>query len=371
MKIKRMTTLLLTGALAASVTLGGCGSKEVDPEAVVATLNGKEIKLGLANFMAQYQAVTYDAYYSSYMGANMWSQDYSGDGKTMEDMVKDQVMESIETNYLLEEHMADYNVEITEDELNAMKETAVQFMEANKQPAIERMTATEDIVTEMLRLNTIQQKMHEAIIAEADTEVSDEEAAQRTFSYYVVTLPEENADDTESVDATETAGTEQAVELETYAKQAATAAKADFDGAGISFGLTASTYSYGADEESFDKNVMKEADALSEGQVSDAVEGEDGQYYVIRLDKEFDEDATADKKQEIIAKRQSDHYTEVCDGYKKDAEWKVNEKVWKNVTFIGNQYTIATEQSDTETAADTEMTAGTEEIMETGTKSVH
>ena len=91
--------------------------------------------------------------------------------------------------------------------------------------------------------------------------------------------------------------------------------------------------------------MIAEADALSEGQISGAIEGEDGQYYVIRLDKEFDEDATANKKQEIVSKRQSDHYTEVCDGYKKDAEWKVNDKVWKNVTFIGNQYTIATENA--------------------------
>ena len=30
---------------------------------------------------------------------------------------------------------------------------------------------------------------------------------------------------------------------------------------------------------------------------------------------------------------------------KKNAEWKVNDKVWKNVTFIGNQYTIATENA--------------------------
>ena len=91
--------------------------------------------------------------------------------------------------------------------------------------------------------------------------------------------------------------------------------------------------------------MIAEADALSEGQVSGAIEGEDGQYYVIRLDKEFDEDATANKKQEIVSKRQSDHYTEVCDGYKKDAEWKVKDKVWKNVMFIGNQYTIATENA--------------------------
>lgn len=38
----------------------------------------------------------------------------------------------------------------------------------------------------MLRLNLIQKKMHNAIIATVDTEVSDEEAAQRTFSYIKV-----------------------------------------------------------------------------------------------------------------------------------------------------------------------------------------
>ena len=121
--------------------------------------------------------------------------------------------------------------------------------------------------------------------------------------------------------------------------------------------------------------MIAEADALSEGQVSGAVEGTDGQYYVIRLDKEFDEDATANKKQEIVSQRQSDHYTEVCDGYKKDAEWKVDDKVWKNVTFIGNQYTIATEQADTETEAvtDTENSVtpdNAEPVTETATESV-
>lgn len=379
MKIKKMTALLLSGALTAAVVLSGCGSKEVDPEAVVATLNGKEIKLGLANFMAQYQAVTYDAYYSSYMGgASMWSQDYSGDGTTMEDMVKEQVMDSIKTDYLLEEHMADYGVEITDEELGAMKETAAKFMEDNKQPAIERMTATEEIVTEMLRLNTIQQKMHEAIIAEVDTEVSDEEAAQRTFSYYNVTLPEEDAAETQSLDATETveaeSSEEQAAELKAYAEQVAAAAEVDFDAVADTYGLTASTYSYGTDEEAFDKNVIAEADGLKEGQISGVIETESGQYYVIRLDKEFDEDATESKKQEIISTRQSDHYTEVCDGYEEAADWELNEKVWKTVTFTGNQYTIASSAAEseaaTETLSDMETEAATETLSDMETEAV-
>lgn len=351
MKIKKMITVVLSGILCASFVISGCGKKEVNPDAVVATLNGKEIKLGLANFIAQYQAVTYDAYYSAYMGgAAMWSQDYSGDGNTMEDMVKEQVMDTIETNYLLEEHMADYKVEITDEEAEAIKEAAADFMENNEPAAIERMTASEEIVAEMLRLDTIQKKMYNAIIAEVDTEVSDEEAAQKTFSYYNITLPEEA---TENVESTEAVAQEQETEaqeteLKEYATQVAEAAKEDFDAVADTYAQSERTYSYGEDEESFAKEVITETDQLKEGEISDLIETEDGQYYVIRLDSEFDETATESKKQEIISERQNDHYKEVCDGYKEDADWSVKESVWKNVTFIGNQYTIATNETESD-----------------------
>lgn len=374
MKIKKITTALLSGVLCTSLALTGCGNKTVDPDAVVATLNGKEIKLGLANFIAQYNAVTYDAYYSAYMGGpQMWTQDYSGEGKTMEDNVKEQVMDTIETNYLLEEHMADYNVEITEDELAAMREAAANFMESNDPAAIERMTATEDIVTEMLRLDTIQKKMYNAIIADVDTEVSDEEAAQRTFSYYNITLPEngtESADATEAV-AEELSTEEQKAELEDYATQVAGAAKEDFDAVADTYALSESTYSYGSDEDSFAKEVIDEADKLKEGEVSDVIETENGQYYVIRLDSEFDETATENKKQEIVSERQADHYKEVCDGYKKDADWSIKKSVWKNVTFTGNQYTIKTNDTETEAVENTEVSVepveNTESVLDTET----
>lgn len=368
MKIKRITVMMLSGVLAASIALTGCGKKEVDPEAVVAILNGKEIKCGLANFMAQYNAVTYDAYYSSFLGADMWSQDMMGNGTTLEDSVKEQVMDTLETNYLLEEHMADYNVEITDEELQAMQEAAASFMENNNQAAIRRMTATEEIVTEMLRLDTIQKKMYDAIIAEADTEVSDEEAAQRTFSYYNITLPEE----TDSTETVETAGTEaveeipsteeQEAELKAYAGLVAEAAEEDFEAVADTYGLTMSQYSYGSDEEDFAEEVIAKADEMTEGEISALIETADGSYYVIRLDSEFDEEATENKKQEIISTRQSEHYTEVCEAYKAEAEWTINEDVWAAVTFSGNTYTIAV--SETETETETEAGIETEAVTE-------
>ena len=252
--------------------------------------------------------------------------------------------------------------------LAAMKEAAADFMKNNEPAAIERMTASEEIVAEMLRLDTIQKKMHSAIVAEVDTEVSDEEAAQKTFSYYNITLPEESAENVESTEAVakEQGTEEQEAELKDYATQVAGAAKEDFDAVKDTYAQSERTYSYGKDEESFAKEVIAEADQLKEGEISDLIETEDGQYYVIRLDSEFDETATESKKQEIVSKRQENHYKEVCDGYKEEADWSVKESVWKNVTFIGNQYTIATNETEAvdKTTENTESTLNSKEATE-------
>ena len=62
MKLKRFTTLLISGVLAASM-LVGCGG--IDKNATVATLDGQEIKLGVANFAARLQQASYDDFYTA------------------------------------------------------------------------------------------------------------------------------------------------------------------------------------------------------------------------------------------------------------------------------------------------------------------
>ena len=60
MKAKRFTTLLVSGVLAASM-LVGCGG--INKNATVATLDGQEIKLGVANFAARLQQAEADDFY--------------------------------------------------------------------------------------------------------------------------------------------------------------------------------------------------------------------------------------------------------------------------------------------------------------------
>lgn len=330
MNWKKGTSLVLAGVMASSVLLAGCG-KSIDKDAVVATLGDKEISLGFANFMAQYQAVTYDSYFLSYYGEEMWNQDVFGNGSTLTETVKDGVLEGLELSYLLEQHMEDYKVEITDEELAAMEETAKQFMGDNSKSAIEALGAEEEYVTEMLRLSLIQTRMQEAIQNEVDTEVSDEEAAQRTFSYIQIKTDSYTDEDGNSVEYTD----EEKEELAQKAKDVAAAAAEDFDKAAEENEYEVETYSYGEDEDNstMDAAVTTAADELKEGEVSEVLTAEDGSYYIIRLDSEFDEEATEQKKESIISTRKSEHYTEVTDGYKEEADWNVNEEVWKADEF--------------------------------------
>ena len=62
MKSKRLAALLLSGVMAASM-LTGCGGMNKD--AVVATFDETEIKLGIANFAARMQQASADDFYDS------------------------------------------------------------------------------------------------------------------------------------------------------------------------------------------------------------------------------------------------------------------------------------------------------------------
>lgn len=359
MKAKRLVPLLLAAAMGISV-LTGCGNS-IDGQKTGATLEGEEISLGFMNFMARYQQAIYDGQFTGMFGTGFWSQDLFGEGTDMVTSVKNNVAENIELLYLLEDHMGDYNVEITEEELAKMDEAAAKFMEDNTEEAISQMGATQEYVKEMLRLNTIQFKMQAAIEAEADTEVSDEEAAQKTISYVEVNSKSTTDEEGNTKEYTE----EEKENLKKEVEAFAASAKDDFKAAAEAAGYTVTeNKSYGADEETLDKALVEGADKLKDGEISPVLTGEEA-FFVARMESTFDEEATESKKKEIVEQRQSDHYTEVCDGYKEGVKYEVNEKEWAKVTF-DDLFTI--KQEEAEDSEDTEdgSDAGESEDAEDG-----
>ncbi len=362
MKIKRFTALLVSGVMAASI-LAGCGG--IDKNATVATLDGQEIKLGVANFAARLQQAQYDDFYTAYFGEDVWSSDLYNNGTTMQDNLKDSVITSIENLYVLQNHMADYDITLTDEDTAAIKSAAEDFIAANDGEAIEALGATEEIVEEYLTLATIQSKMHEAMIADADTNVSDEEANTSAYSYVRISKTTYTDADGNAQEYTD----EEKEALADTVKEFLSAAKeSTLEDAADEYGYTVSTGTFASDNTTLDADVLSALEGLKEeGEISDIVET-DNYYDVLRLDAITDADATAQHREDIISERQSDLYNEVLQGWKDDAEWTLNDKVWDKVTF-DNLFTTtveSTEEGDSnaaESVTDTESVDATESVQ--------
>ena len=177
--VKRTAVAAMAGVMAASL-LTGCGEKKLDGSATVATVNGTEIKMGTVSLAARYQQAQIEAMYLSYFGSatNIWDDAAEEGEESYGDQTVTQIVENLEREELLRQKAADYQVELTEEEENAIAEAAASFMEANTEEAIADLAVTEDDVKTYLELMTYQSKMTDALYEEANVEVTDEEAQQ-------------------------------------------------------------------------------------------------------------------------------------------------------------------------------------------------
>ena len=294
---KRLFALALAGVLAAA-TLTGCGSLKGDE--TVATVDDTKIDADLANFFARYTQATYETYYSAYLGEDMWNSDAS-DGETYEESVKSSVLKSLEDMILLEKHMEDYDVSITDEDKAMIKETTQQFLNDNSLDDKNLVSGNEKTVNRALTLMAVQQKMRTAIQAGADTEVSDEEAAQKSMDYVFISYQTKD-DSGNSKDVSD----DEKAQLKSQAEAIASGLKegGDLNALAEEQGATVQTLTFDKDTTSPDEDLIKAADALGEGESTDVIETEKG-CYVAKVTSLLDRTATDSKKSQIVQERQT------------------------------------------------------------------
>ena len=309
---KRVLLFAITGLLAAGV-LTGCGS--IDENDVVATVGEKEITADVANFFARYTQAQYETYYSGYLGKDMWNTDAS-EGETYEEFVKDSVLNELEKMIVLEEHMGDYDVSLTEEEKAVIEKSAKAFDEANTLESKEKISGSRKTVKRVLTLMAVQKKMAEAIEAGADTEVSDDEAAQKSMQY--VLFHYKTTDDSgKSSDLSDEEKAEAKKKAESFAESAGTAD--DFSALATEQGVEAQTATFDSESTSPAEDVVKAADALGEGEVTGVIETDSG-CYVAKVTSLLDREATDSKRKALFRReRQSFITIRVTNGSRKQA----------------------------------------------------
>lgn len=350
---KRAAVAALAGVMAMGM-LTGCGEKKLDGAKTVATVDGTEIPMGVLSIMVRQSQAQTEAMYASFMGGSdfaIWDTE-AEEGKTFGQQAVEQSLEELETMYIMKEKAADYGVEITEEDQKAIAEAAAEFIKANSEETIEKLAVTEEQVKTYLELRTYEARMHDPIVADVDTEVSEEESQQSSFSYVSISTADLEEKEIKKKK-------EEAQEILDNMKKDP---EADFDEV-----VKAVNEEYTALDGTFDTTAPKDEDdasssypakvlevlrSLKDGEMGPDVIETDTGYYVVRLDKINDEEATADKKDSIIEERKNELYTDTTASWREEAEITVDKKVLKTLTITdNNKFVISVpETEDAETA---------------------
>ena len=186
--------------------------------------------------------------------------------------------------------------------------------------------------------------------AEADTNVTDEEANERGYTMMTISTTSHQDDSGNTVEYTD----DEKKQLKETANKIEDAVKngKTLEDAAKDEDQQTTTGAYASDDSTLDTSVKKALDDLKEGETSDVIET-DSALYIVRLDSETDKDATEKNRQNIIDKRKSDHYNEVLEGWQKKDGWKVNKKNVAKISFK-NSLTQQDPNASTETQTSTE-----------------
>lgn len=303
----------------------------LDGTQTVASVGEKTMTLGEANFMLRFQQSQSESMYESMIGEDIYSKDLYGNGTTFGDTMKEGIMNTLRDYYILEDKAAEYETVLTEEEQEKISAAADTFLKANEEYTKEQMTADQETVEKVLSLMTVSSKTARAIAEEANVTVTDEEAAQRGFSYVLVSKSRQNEESGENEPLTEEALAEEKDRLTKLAGELK--AGADFKTAAEAAGYTETKGSYSSDNQgAYSEEVIQALDALKEGEVSEIIETESS-FYLLKLTAEVDAEATETRKASLKQTKEQEYYSQLMEEWRKDYPLEIREDVWKEVVF--------------------------------------
>lgn len=348
----------MAAAMGASV-LAGCGQKGTRTALVV---NDQEINLGTAAFFLRYQQAESAQMMQSYglsSGTGIWDQEYQAAtstseamtyGESLKNSAKDMLVESV----VLSQHADDYNVNVPDDLKTSIDTTAEETYSANKD-VMDAMGTTVDDIKTVLELSTIQRLIFYPMTEDADTDVSDDEAAQSTITYARTALTKYDSDAGESKPVSDEDKERLKSEMESLllqVQESGDTASADMKTMASNLDnqdIACTTYSYDKNDPTSDslmpEDVMNAALTLSDGEIYDGVIDTGDYYYLVRMDKTFDEEATQNKKESIVDDRRQADYQDKLDKWV-DESTVTEKKPWKDLKVDSSHEYMAVTNTD-------------------------
>ena len=362
---KKIVCLAAVMALCAAL-LAGCKKQD---DKTLFEYAGNKVTYKEAHVYARIMQYSAEQQYASYLGDKLWSTQVGTDKKgkkiTMQDSIKDNVINQIKTVKVLADHADDYKVKLTSDEKKQLDESVKSFTKNELGKRVMKVTgADKDYIKEIQQENLIAQKVMNAIIEKADVKVTDDEA--KTVKVYKLVFTTKKTDSKTGKEVNMTAK-EKAAQL----KKAKEALKAIKNGQSVK--AVAKKYKVDTDnEESYTKGKAAlgtkfedAASKLKKNQVSGVVETDDA-YVIIKMLNPNVKSELATSKSTLLQEKQQEAYQKVYKKWTKDAdkEWdddkSIDQELWKKITFKYKATTTATEKTTTEATTTAKQKATTE-----------
>lgn len=364
---KRVLAASLAAVMALGMTTGCTSVRKSDlskdySEVVAASYGNDNVYLDEVNYILRERQRMYE-YYGAIYGMNIW------DSEGMEDALREETMTSIYQTRVLCDHAADYKIELTDEEKKLVEESLDKTFEKGNADFLEIAGSDKEMLTKLLTMNALANKVYHAIIEETEITTKEEDVRHVGVSY-ILMKEEPEEDETESAEDSdeEEAAEEETKEAEKYytEEEANKVLEAIQGGATLEqvadgMDMEVSTNTYGVNEAQTTA-VGNKALTMKKGESAIAYDKESG-WYIIVCDTENDEDATKEAYEDAVDAEKEAHFEEVYGKLSKE-KFKVNEDVIASLDIAGTSV-VNFSGSDEEETLDLEEETSEETESET------
>lgn len=307
----KMTVLLL----AVLCLLSGCGAGQKRLRVVLTGgLSGNELfrveKEALTVPEARILLMTELSGYRNLYGETMLSRTFGE--QTLEESIKESTLALLGKIVMMDQMAVKYQIALSPEEETRVKDAAAEYYSSLNETEKAFAKANEKDVETLLGRIVLADRVFEELTADADIEVSDDEARVVTIRHIMVKKSKEAY--TKLLDVFD--------QLQQGADFDAMAEKYNED--------TQEEYTVGRGE--LDKELEKEAFRLETGEMSPIVESADGYHILLCVDN-FDREATEQNKKKLLTQRKWEAFEETYNAFAREQTCELKEKRWKEISL--------------------------------------
>lgn len=264
--------------------------------------------------------------YEPSLGEDVWNIAIE-DGKTFSDMAKDELLSEVTKIKVVVQEAAKLDIALEDSEKEEVETQVVEYMEKITKEDQKKYGITQDMVRHVLEDNYLADKVYTVTTNEVNTDISDEEAKQIKLEMLMVMTNGKDKNGTQ-IALDETQKKTAKGRAESMRQQALTTEDfASFASANTDASYVDFTFGKGDNPE-----LETTAFSLKVGEISPVIETTEG-YVILKLISDFDEDATAQKKEQIIEKQRDDIFVAKYKVWSSEYKITQDAKLWSMISF--------------------------------------